>query len=151
MFKKNFILDVSCELFCYWLVGQKQEHWQNVTLWAAEMKEVEKNVLSEANTVSSVDAVTESCEVKPRVEFTELNSEVEMVIDCMLVSLMLFNACSFIWVGLPVREIESEVGRDIALNIEPLLNDHLIVESVCIMSTEVWVSCVDKVLKAASS
>jgi len=60
------------------------------------MKEVEKNVLSEANTVSSVDAVTESCEVKPRVEFTELNSEVEMVIDCMLVSLMLFNACSFI-------------------------------------------------------
>lgn len=60
------------------------------------MGRVEGDVFPEANTVSGVGAITESCEVEPRVESTGLNGEVKMLIDCMLVSLTLFDAPPFI-------------------------------------------------------
>jgi len=60
------------------------------------MGEAGGDVLSEANTVSAVGIMTGSCEMKPRVESTGLVGEVEMVIDCMLAPVTLFDASSFI-------------------------------------------------------
>ncbi len=115
------------------------------------MREAGGDVLSEANTVSAVGIMTGSCEMKPRVESTGLVGEVEMVIDCMLAPVTLFDASSFIWVALPVREFESEVDRDVALDLKLPSNDHPIIELVCILGTEFWASCVVKVLEAAPS
>ena len=60
------------------------------------MGEAVGDVLPEANTVPAVGAMTESCGVEPRFESTALDGEVEMVIDCILVPLTLFDASPFI-------------------------------------------------------
>ena len=52
---------------------------------------------------------------------------------------------------MPVGEFESEVGKDVAPEIELLSDDHPIVGLVCIPGTEFWASCVVKVLEAAPS